>query len=181
VLSSIIASYAFLEAMINELYQGAYDELYADPSNPYTDPHLARLAEEMRRSMAVFWKHGGDWRPPLDKYEALLEFSNHAPMDKGRNPYQDAALLVTLRNLIVHFRPETSWVSEEPHKLEKRLKGKFADNRLAAGTGHSWWPDHCLGHGCSEWAHKAARAFADHVVNEIGIVPNYFGANFGPA
>jgi hypothetical protein len=131
--------------------------------------------------MAIFWDHGGDWRAPLDKYEALLEFAGRPSIDRSRQPYQDAAFLVKLRNLIVHFRPETSWISEDPHKLEKWLKGKFPDNQLAAGTGNSWWPDYCLGHGCSEWAHKAARAFVDHVVNEIGILPNYFGANFGPA
>ena len=42
-----------------------------------------------------------------------------------------------------------------------------------AGTGNAWWPDFCLGHGCSTWAHAAAIALADEVSNALGIRPNY--------
>lgn len=180
VISSIVASCGFLEAVINELYQGAFDELYADPSRPYADPHIAPLAKETRRSMAVFWEHGGERRSPLDKYQALLEFTGHPPLDKGSQPYQDANLLVDLRNLIVHFQPKTLPALKGPPKIENQLKGKFPDNQLAAGSGSTWWPDHCLGYGCTEWAHTTARAFADHVVKQAGVQPNYLGTNFGP-
>ncbi len=50
VLSSIIASVAFLEAMVNELFQDAADAR----SGP--DAYIAPLSEDCRRLMAALWK-----------------------------------------------------------------------------------------------------------------------------
>jgi hypothetical protein len=50
VLSSIIASVAFLEAMINELFQDA-----ADGHAPEPDGYITPLSEECRRTMADVW------------------------------------------------------------------------------------------------------------------------------
>jgi len=50
VLSSIIASVAFLEAMINELFQDA-----ADGHAPEPDGYITPLSEECRRTMAEVW------------------------------------------------------------------------------------------------------------------------------
>ncbi|HEY3117090.1 MAG TPA: hypothetical protein VGK54_10135 [Chloroflexota bacterium] len=59
------------------------------------------------------------------------------------------------------------------HELEKRLRGKFDDNRLMEGSGNPWWPSHGLGYGCSAWAVRSARALADRVLDNVGINPNY--------
>jgi hypothetical protein len=85
---------------------------------------------------------------------------------------QDAALLVRLRNALVHFKPENIPADEE-HELQKRLRGKFPDNRLMESSGSPWWPSHGLGHGCSEWAVRSARALVDEVLADVGIAPNY--------
>lgn len=50
--------------------------------------------------------------------------------------------------------------------------GMFPDNKLMAGSGNPWWPDHALGHGCAEWAHRFAKALADLVMETIGIETN---------
>ena len=57
--------------------------------------------------------------------------------------------------------------------MERRLRGKFADNALMAGSGNPWWPDHCLGHGSSQWAYESALALANGVSEALGIEPNY--------
>jgi hypothetical protein len=72
----------------------------------------------------------------------------------------------------MHFKPEDIAADEE-HVLEKRLRGKFADNRLMEGGGNPWWPSYGLGFGCSEWADRSARGLADQVLEKVGINPNY--------
>jgi hypothetical protein len=80
--------------------------------------------------------------------------------------------VIRLRNTLVHFKPENIAADEE-HALEKRLRGKFPDNRLMEGSENPWWPSHGLAHGCSKWAVRSARALADRVLAEVGINPNY--------
>jgi hypothetical protein len=81
-------------------------------------------------------------------------------------------LLIRLRDALVHFKPENV-AADEIHKLEKQLGGKFAENRLMEGSGNPWWPSHGLGQGCSEWAVRSAKGLADHVLDTVGINPNY--------
>jgi hypothetical protein len=57
--------------------------------------------------------------------------------------------------------------------MEERIRGKFVDNRLMEGSGNPWWPDHCLGHGCAEWAARSALVLADQICGDLGIKPNY--------
>jgi len=109
---------------------------------------------------------------PLGKYEMLLAFADAPSLDRAAQPYQDASHLIKLRNAVAHYQPE-SLPRDDPHKMERDLQGKFADNALMAGSGNSWWPDHALGHGCTAWAHRAAKALADLVSERLGIRPNY--------
>jgi hypothetical protein len=124
--------------------------------------------------MAELWEgtDEGSKLRPLEKYQLLLTSVGHEPLNRGAKPYQDAQLLVQLRNVIAHFRPEDS-AADLPHRMEERLRGKFAENRLMTGSGNPWWPSHCLGHGCALWATQSAVALTDHVFGEVGIRPNY--------
>jgi hypothetical protein len=124
--------------------------------------------------MGKFWRatNGGRYLDALDKWQWLLECCGLDRLDRGGRPAQEAVLLPRLRNSLVHFKPENIAADEE-HELEKRLRGKFADNRLMEGSGNPWWPSHGLGYGCSEWAAYTARAVADRVVDQVGINPNY--------
>ncbi len=169
VLSSIQAVAGFLEAAINELYQDAVDEHGIEG-----DGYIAPLSAESRRIMAELWRatDEGSRLRPLEKYQMLLVAAGRERLDAGSQPCQDAHLLTGLRNAITHFQPE-DLSADAPAAMERRLRGKFPENRLMAGSDNPWWPDHCLGHGCSQWAHRAAKSLADEVVNELGISPNY--------
>ena len=168
VLSSIVASAAFLEAMVNELYQDAADD-HAPP-----DGYITPLSASCRRLMAELWRlTDGGVLKAIQKYEMLLAFADAPALDRGAQPYQDAALVIRLRNAILHYRPEDVSVADEAHAMEQRLRGKFDDNALMTGSGNPWWPDHSLGHGAATWAHRAVKALADHVSDELGIEPNY--------
>jgi hypothetical protein len=168
VLSAIVSAAAFLEATVNELFQDAYDE------HNLTEGYLAPLPDEAIEAMAATWwgTDEGSKLNALEKWQLIRIFAGSEPLDRGAAPYQDAQLVVQLRNAVVHYRPE-SIGADEPHKMEERLKGKFADNRLMEGSGNAWWPSYCLGHGCAEWAARSALALADRVCGDLGIKPNY--------
>jgi len=170
VLSSIIASVSFLEAMVNELFQDAAD----DRSGP--DAFTAPLSEQCRRLMVALWRstREGFRLGAIEKYEMLLAFAGAPSLDRGEHVYDNARSTIALRNKIVHFRPEDRPAEDEAHAMEKMLRPKnFPDNALMAGSGNAWWPDHALGHGAAVWAHRSVKALADHVSDAIGIAPNY--------
>ncbi len=81
--------------------------------------------------------------------------------------------MIRLRNAIIHYQPEDVSAAYEPHDFEQSLRGRFPDNALMCGSGNAWWPDHALGHGCAAWAHRSVKALTDHVVDVLGIRPNY--------
>jgi hypothetical protein len=166
-LSSIVASVAFLEAMVNELYQDAAD----DHTPP--DGHITSLSASCRRLMADLWRSTDGGRlGAIQKYEMLLAFADAPPLDRGGQTYESVKLVLRLRNAIIHYRPEDV-VADEAQVMEQRFRGKFDDNVLMAGSGNPWWPDKALGYGAAEWAHRSVQALADHVSDAIGIVPIY--------
>jgi hypothetical protein len=169
VLASIVTSAAFLEALINELFQDAYDE-----HGTSGDGYIAPIAEDARRRMSDLWRNTDFGRrlETLAKFDLALSAAGLPSLDPGGPPYQAARLLVQLRNAIVHYRPE-DLSADDPHAIEKRLRHRFPDNALMAGSGNPWWPDHCLGAGCATWACTSALALADHVGDALAIRPNY--------
>ena len=168
VLSSIIASVAFLEAMINELFQDA-----ADGHAPEPDGYITPLSEECRRTMAEVWAITRGGRvPALEKFDSLLRSVGTPLLDRKSDLVKDAEAAIDLRNRLIHFRPEDRSAEDEAHAME-RIRGKFADNALMAGSGNPWWPDKALGHGAADWAHRSVKSLADHVSDAVGIVPNY--------
>jgi hypothetical protein len=44
---------------------------------------------------------------------------------------------------------------------------------LLKGAGNPYFPDHCLGSGCAQWAVTSAKAFADAYFAMLQINPNY--------
>lgn len=167
--SSVIASATFLEAAVSELFQDALDG-----HGLRDDGFLAPLEAEDIASMAKVWREtSSGWNlNPIEKWQRLLECCRHDPLDLGAAPIQDAALVIRLRNALVHFKP-VNVAADEEHELEKRLRRKFPDNRLMEGSGNPWWPSHGLAHGCCEWAERSARALADRVLDDVGINANY--------
>lgn len=168
VLGAVTSSAAFLEAMINELFQDA-----SDGHGTAGDGYLAPLAARTHELMAGWWAESGEgFEKVLRKYQMLLLFCDEPILDRGAEPYQSADLVIKLRNTIMHYRSETVSADVE-HRLAKGLRGRFPDNLLMTGSGNAWWPDHALGAGCADWAFKSVKALADHVSHAVGIVPNY--------
>jgi hypothetical protein len=167
VLAGIQAAVGFLEAMINELYQDA-----ADGHGLTGEGYLAPLGHQAVMNMAEYWEETGGRRFVVSKYNRLLEIVGQDVLHKESDLRESAESLVLLRNAIAHYKSEDV-VADIVHGLTHRLEGRFPNNRLMEGSGNPWWPDHCLGYGCAAWAWKTAKALADHVVDGLGISPNY--------
>lgn len=102
----------------------------------------------------------------------MLATAGQGVLERGTDPYQSAALLVNLRNAIVHYRFETTTVDEE-HRLQRQLQGRFPDNPMTA-AGNAWWPDKCLGSGCAVWTCRVAERLVEEVVvTRLGLDPSY--------
>ena len=168
VTSSVLASVTFLEALVNEVFQDVVDR-----HDQHDDAYVAPLGDETKRIMSWLWAPGGAERLPiLDKFDAALVAAGLVPFDKGAYPYQYTALVVEVRNALVHYKPQSLGPARH-HKLAARLRSKFAPNKLMEGAGNPFFPDHALGHGCSEWAWRSCRDHADEFSRRLGIRPHY--------
>ncbi len=164
VTTSIITSAAFLEAAVNELYADAADHHLS---------YIAPLTREERVALADFWDSGEERRTSvLEKYETALRLLTREPLARGSAPYQDVALLMPLRNELVHFRP-ASREAVSMEGLHSALSSRFPRNPLMAGQQNPYFPDHCLGSGCAQWSVRSALSFAAAFFDRIGVSPNY--------
>jgi hypothetical protein len=167
VVSGVMNAWTFLEAMVKELFQDA-----ADDQHTTRDGYLAVLSPRTHQLMKEWWLASGrGFERLLDKIQLLLVFGEAEKLDPGAQPHQDAVALLSLRNALIHFRPEDV-AADVDHRFTKRLQGKFADNALMAGAGNAWWPDHALGAGCAIWAFQSVKVTAD-ACESLGIKPNY--------
>jgi hypothetical protein len=153
VVGAVTDSVAFMECVINEVLQDVTDEF---------ESHIGTLSRAVRQRLVGYWITG-ERSSILDKYDHVLKLAGRAPMNRGVDPAQSAVVLVALRNYFVHYKPETIGRGGLIYpRLEKRLQGRFVENRHMAGTTNPWFPDRAVGAGCAKWAHETARAFVDH-------------------
>jgi hypothetical protein len=146
--SAVLSSAAFLEAAINSFIPDANTNKFPmEAFNAQTGIVLSNLWPFMEK------------RRMLDKFQIALAVTCRPMFDTGQQPYQDAALLVHLRNALVHFKPEWDDELRDHLKIEKQLRKKFPLNPLADDLDILFFPKHCLGHGCAQWSVNTAELF----------------------
>jgi hypothetical protein len=170
--ATILSTVSFLEATINEVFSDACE-------NPASE--IRRLEQGVVETMSRMWELGIPRTARykvLEKYEIALCLAHKEQIPRGTSTYQDVALVMQLRNALVHYEPEwvtVSGIDSEQRtiqKLEKQLCGKFALNPLIR-AGNPFFPDKCLGHGCAEWAITSSIRFTDEFFSRLGITPSY--------
>lgn len=165
--SAVISAAAFLEAAINETLKDA-----ADRHGSY----VGHLDEDVLAALAELWEDAEETGPPfvsvLEKFQSCLEAAELETFDRGALPFQDAQLLIKLRNHLVHFKPATR-AARDLNRLERQLRPRFAENALIDTPGNPYFPDKCLGAGCARWAVATVRALADEFFRRLDVVPNY--------
>lgn len=161
---AILESTAFLEAVINEQLQDA------------ADGHGGKLPGAAAGWAALWEESDEGYMPLLAKYQLALVAAGKEPLDRGAEPFQSVRLLIELRNLITHFRPQ-SVRAGEAMKIEKKIGTRFATTRAPIGDGNPWFPDRCLGAGCAQWAVRVAKEFADAFHERLGVRGAYQDRN----
>jgi hypothetical protein len=170
VAGAIMAAVAFLETTINGiLAEAVYGRRLI----------LARVDAEtaaMIRELAPSIERLG----VLEKYQLCIVSCRQERLNEGIQPYQRAALLIELRNTLVHFHPE--WVSirtpnsdkDRLTKLGHKLRAEFDPTRLLpAAAGNPYFPDFSLGYGCAAWAVRGALDFADAFAARLSVRLNH--------
>lgn len=173
VAGAIFSAVAFLEAAINELFQDAYDDHLA---------YISSLDPGTRSSLAEFWRiiaehniHARSRFGTTEKYEMALALTQREGIDHDSDLYRNVRLAIRLQNALVHYKPSTL-MRIDKSGFEEELHGKFPLNPLMVGTENPFFPDKALGSGCARWTIDACRSYADTFFAELGLIPNYQGA-----
>jgi hypothetical protein len=146
----IFAVVAALEAYANELY--------FQPETSFPRHNSSEIDKE--------WKCLR-WNPAIDKFQRALSLWGRVWLAEGVRPTQDIALLVELRNALLHFIPKWESRSHQQRTLSANLKPKFKPSRIFEG---SIFPSGWATHGCTEWAIDSVLKFADCFEQQAGHV-----------
>ncbi|MBD2093603.1 hypothetical protein H6F90_00340 [Trichocoleus sp. FACHB-591] len=189
VTSAIFSSVAFLEATINELFA----EVVELP-NGY---HAAQLNPDIKLLLANLWKVDVqnvnaktatsynliDSIRTLEKFQIALSISKKQVLDPAASPYQDIKYLVSMRNTLMHYKPQkiVSQSNIPSIPVTEKINGlnfaalesanKFEQNPLFEG-GNAYFPDRCLGYGCAQWASNSSFNFVQKFYLQLGVVPS---------
>jgi hypothetical protein len=128
VINAVLSAVAFLDASINEVFDDVTD---AHPG------YVVPLTTDCRRLMLGLWDKRTERRPILEKYRLALLCSNNPDFDQGGQPYQDAKLLIDLRNRLTHARAKTR-ATGDMDKFDRALKARFASSRLTQSSAHPY-------------------------------------------
>lgn len=149
-LVSIVFSVVALEAFLNEVTELASDSKKYPPNlEPHSVSVFAEVMSDAERSHATL----------ESKFTLANWILAGRRLDRGAQPYQDFALLIRLRNDLVHFKASDSFdqnaTPEEIHKdLIARFKDKniLAENESSAGS----WTFLVQTKAVAEWSCKTA-------------------------
>lgn len=153
VLSAFVMAASSLEAFINETFLNA---------NTYFPKH--------EKALKAKWPKY-EQKKVLDKFQLAMRLRAGQRMNSGTAVYQNADTLISMRNAVVHFKPEWSHEKRIQKKIEQRIHKKFPLSSFAQGD--SVFPDQCMSYGCARWCVETALAFVDAFCTQSGIENRY--------
>jgi hypothetical protein len=138
--ASIMVSAAAIEANINELYIS----------------HGCPLRQKLSNFEEEFWGRGGiESISLMKKYiKALNILGKNKSFEKSRE-YENANILVILRNALVHFKPNWDFSPEDKKSELKALSTKFKFSHFV-DDGADLISMKCMTYGCTKWAFESA-------------------------
>jgi hypothetical protein len=161
VVGAIMTSCASVEALINEFYLDATDNLLD-----------SIIGNDSQALLTELWKVVDEKRfPVLNKYQIALTAAKKSKFDTSKRPYQDVDLLIDLRNMLIHFKPEWDTDSKKHKQIEKKLHGRFDINPFWPKSDPTFFPFKCLSHGCAIWAVRSCMNFVFQFFSLIGVDP----------
>jgi hypothetical protein len=161
--TAVLSSVAFLEALINAVWQDAADE-----HSSYNTADIPAAALAAMRELWTGKENAERMMNLLGKFQLALVCAGHHRMPDNAEPYQSVDVLITLRNALVHFKPE--WHGGDTDvKLVKTLKTKITREREFPRRVQPWFPNKVLGAGTASWACDSVVAFARDWYQRMGM------------
>lgn len=106
--------------------------------------------------------------PTLERFDHILKSLGKSTLDRGKNPYQSAQLMVRLRNKLVHYK--SSWGSEMgEEKLFKALQSLHHKAPPFTSSSMNYFPHRCLGADCAAWALATTVSLLDEIYRQLGV------------
>ncbi len=157
VCSTIMQCVAAMETEIDETcVHGPNSHLGGSHINRQAQQFLAPLAEVI------------DSQNTLSRFSIILHLLKKPTFDKGRPPFQSAALVVRLRNELIHYK--SRWGTEmESSKLYRALINlrhtppPFTDSTM------KFFPHRCLSADCAAWALDSVVTFLEAFYSALGV------------
>lgn len=169
VVGSILFSVQYVESTINEFFINVADGL-----NFGSDIKFAK-----REKLIDYWSadKASSYRI-LEKYQTALNIMECKQFNESRNPFQNIKSLISLRNYLVHYKPE--WVELRENEkdsvrltnLEKKLIRKFLVRKIS-GMENEYFPFKYLSYGCTDWAIANCIQFVQVFYNSMSIEDIY--------
>lgn len=168
VVGAILSAVAFLEATINEVYLDA---------KVLDGGRIKDLPDETLEALAGKWEGDLPRRGALTKYRQALEAATARPMDEESTPAIEAALLITVRNDLIHYKPQLldhGHVPNEVHELAEPLAGLGIGDNPLAHSQRPYYPDRFLGCEAAVWAVESAVRFVEAFFESLGVTPYHW-------
>lgn len=159
-ISTVFSAVAFLETTINELYAESADDTLGVVRGLN---RIDRLA--LARAKPLVLEHRGI--SILEKFQMALILAHRPEMDRGAQPFQDADIVIKLRNELLHYAPE--WTGVKPDRFVLMLRNKFALSPMEADGIGPEYLDRYIGLGLAHWAFDTSLEFADAFFAKLGI------------
>ena len=127
------------------------------------------VAVEDREYLKLFASDIDDKRGTIEKFNMVLNLLKLEPFDLGRNPGQDASLVVKLRNSLIHYKPKAC-APFDPS--EEEWVGKLRSYKLRLspfpGAKAIYFPSAALSADLGRLSLNVTRAFLDEFFKRLG-------------
>jgi hypothetical protein len=163
-LAAVLTANAAIEARINEFFLEY--SLFPDGGVWFSG-----FSKDIGRALRDAWK-GAERYDLVTKCHIASAIFGKARLDFGGGSAQHMALLVYLRNELIHHKPIMVEHGRRAHEsddtMERKLHDRFAHSRIAPAAVSFRW-NGCLGAGCARWAVATAESFQDDFFRSLGV------------
>lgn len=157
VTTSLILSYAAVEAIVNEIIK---------------QPYRFNIKNERLDKLSSIYPILREGTIP--KYQLVLICSDKEPIDTDGQLYEDIRILQKIRNFLIHYEPE-SWSAERGStsaNLAESLKNKNIDSNpfRPDDTGFGKY----VSYDCAKWAFETVMNLFDSTFDKLDGRPPYY-------
>ncbi len=158
IVGAVTQATAALEAEISEVTNyGPGHHLGSNGLDAAARDFLAPLAEIIDREQTV------------RRYDLVLHLLRKPPFDKGAQPYQDASLLVRLRNELIHYKSKWGEQMDQERLFASLEQLRFDKPSFMPLGSTNFFPHRCLSTSLASWSVTTSANFIDTFYSRLSI------------